>query len=247
MDSAAPHPVVSREDWLAARIALKNEEKRVLREVDALAKKRAALPWVKVDKLYLFDTPSGPRTLSDLFAGRSQLIVQHFMFAPEWEEGCVGCSLGADHMNGITAHLENHDVKYTLVSRAPLAKLIAFRERMGWPFDWVSAGDGDFNYDFHVSFREGEPVYYNYADRAFECVDLPGLSVFHKTADGTIYHTYSVYSRGTELASGVFQLLDMTPKGRNETGPNGDLTDWVKHHDKYDSGSSSCGCGGKTA
>nr|WP_280959748.1 DUF899 family protein [Asticcacaulis biprosthecium] len=150
-------------------------------------------------------------------------------------------------MHGIWTHLENHDVKFACVSRAPLAKLMAFRARMGWDFDWVSAGDGDFNYDFHVSFRQDEPVYYNYADRDFECEDLPGMSVFRKAADGTIYHTYSVFSRGTELASGVFQLLDMTPNGRNETGPNGDLTDWVKHHDKYDGGASSCGCGGKTA
>lgn len=251
MDTASPltPQVVSREDWLAARIALKAEEKRVLHEMDALAARRKQLPWVKVDKLYVFETADGPKTLSDLFEGRSQLLVQHFMYSPDWEEGCVGCSLGADHMHGIWPHLENHDVKFTAISRASVAQIDAFKLRMGWGFDWVSSANTDFNYDFDVSFRPEDmasgKVWYNYAEReGINIADLPGMSVFYKDADGTIYHTYSVYSRGTELTSGVFQLLDITPKGRNETGPNFNLTDWVRHHDKYESAKPAASCCG---
>lgn len=251
MDSAAllspapPPTIVSREEWLTARTALLAKEKALLREMDALAAERRRLPWVKVDKLYVFDTPDGPRTLADLFEGRSQLLIQHFMFGPEWEEGCVGCSFGADHMHGIWIHLENHDVKFAAVSRAPLAKIEAFKKRMGWEFDWVSSHGSEFNYDYHVSFTEAEKaanrVFYNFREDAYAIDELPGLSVFVKDDNGQVYHTYSCYARGTEAASGVFGLLDITPKGRNE-GPDGDLSDWVRHHDKYDDAAVSSSC-----
>jgi predicted dithiol-disulfide oxidoreductase (DUF899 family) len=233
------NPIVSPADWLEARKALLAQEKALTRKLDALRAQRQQLPWVKVDKLYIFETPSGPKTLADLFAGRSQLLVQHFMFAPDWEEGCVGCSLGGDHINGILPHLENHDVKFTAVSRAPLAKLMAFKQRMGWRFDWASSNDTDFNYDYGVAFRDGAQVY-NYREEKDLPADLPGLSAFYKDEDGTVYHTYSCYARGTELAGGVFGLLDISPKGRNETG---DMTDWLRHHDRYDTAAAACGCG----
>ena len=250
MDTAFPTTpnIVSREDWLAARTALLQEEKDLLKAYDALALKRRQLPWVKVDKRYTFDTPTGPKTLSDLFEGRSQLLVQHFMYGPDWEEGCVGCSFGADHMHGIWTHLEHHDVKFTAISRASLTQIDAFKARMGWGFDWVSSGGSDFNYDYNVSFTEVQKaagkVVYNFAECDYACDELPGMSVFCKDVDGAVYHTYSVFARGTELASGAFQMLDMTPKGRNETGPNFNLTDWVRHHDKYEDvkGETACGC-----
>ncbi len=252
MDSAAPiaaPKIASREDWLAARQALLVKEKDLLRQMDALAAERRTLPWVKVDKLYVFDTPDGPRSLSDLFEGRSQLIIQHFMFGPDWEEGCVGCSFGADHMHGIWLHLENHDVKFTAVARAPLSKIEAFKARMGWEFDWVSSYGSDFNYDYHVSFTEAQKaagrVTYNFREDDYACDELPGMSVFVKGADGAVYHTYSCYARGTEV-SGALGLLDLTPLGRNETGPNGDLSDWVRHHDKYEDAKTATSCCGKS-
>ena len=250
MDTAAQLAfprVVSREDWLTARRALLEKEKELLRKMDALAEERRTLPWVRVDKLYLFDTPDGPRTLADLFEGRSQLIIQHFMFAPEWDEGCVGCSFGADHMHGIWVHLHNHDVKFTVVARARLYKIEAFKARMGWGFDWVSSLGSDFNYDYQVSFTERQKaagrVVYNFHEDAYACDDLPGISVFVKGADGAVYHTYSCYARGTEV-SGALGLLDLTPLGRNETGPNGDLSDWVRHHDKYEDTKAKATCCG---
>lgn len=252
MDSAAPLAtprIASREDWLAARQALLVKEKELLRQMDALAAERRTLPWVKVDKLYVFDTPKGPRTLSDLFEGRSQLLIQHFMFGPEWEEGCVGCSFGADHMHGIWLHLQNHDVKFAVVARAPLSKIEAFKARMGWEFDWVSSNGSDFNYDYQVSFtdaqKEAGRVIYNFHEDAYACDELPGMSVFVKGADGAVYHTYSCYARGTEV-SGALGLLDLTPLGRNETGPNGDLSDWVRHHDKYEDTKTAASCCAKS-
>ena len=233
------NPIVSREAWLEARTALLAQEKALTRRLDALRAERMKLPWVKVDKLYIFDTPGGPKTLADLFAGRSQLLVQHFMFAPDWDEGCVGCSLGADHIDGVLPHLENHDVKFTAVSRAPLGKLEAFRRRMGWRFDWISSGDTDFNADYGVAFRDGAGVY-NYRAGQDLPDDLPGLSAFFRDADGTVYHTYSCYARGTEVAGGVFGLLDICPKGRNEAG---NMTGWLRHHDRYDGAAHGCGCG----
>ena len=250
MDTASPFTpnVTTKEDWLAHRVALLEEEKALLKAYDALVAKRRQMPWVKIDKLYVFDTPAGPKTLADLFEGRSQLLIQHFMYGPEWEEGCVGCSFGADHMEGVFTHLEHHDVKFTAISRASLAQISAFKQRMGWTFDWVSSAGSDFNYDFHVSFTEAEKaagkVFYNFTQSDYFCDELPGMSAFYKDEDGTVYHTYGVFARGTELTSGVFQMLDIMAKGRNETGPNFNLTDWVRHHDKYEDtpALSACGC-----
>ncbi len=229
--------IVSHEEWLEARKRHLRREKELTRARDALVAERRKLPWVRVVKSYSFEGPRGRETLSDLFDGRSQLIVQHFMLAPGWEEGCVGCSFGADHIGGMLPHLEHHDVTYVAVSRAPLPQIEAFKRRMGWGFKWVSSYGGDFNYDFHVSFAEDEiakgKVYYNYETQDFMCEELPGLSVFYKDPAGEIFHTYSCYARGTEGLLGTYQLLDLTPKGRDETA-TGSLMDWVKHHDKYD-------------
>jgi predicted dithiol-disulfide oxidoreductase (DUF899 family) len=229
-----PHKVVSEKEWTKARKALLAKEKALTRERDKLSAERRALPWVKVEKTYVFDTTEGKKTLGDLFEGRSQLIVQHFMFGPDWKQGCVGCSFGADHADAAYAHLKHHDVTYVAVARAPLAKLEAYRKRMGWQFKFVSSYGSDFNYDFHVSFTEAErakgKVYYNFEMIEPEMDELPGGSVFYKDEDGTIYHTYSDYGRGGEEILGAYMLLDTTPKGRNESGP----MDWVRRHDEYE-------------
>ena len=231
------HAVVSRAEWLIARRALLEKEKALTRKRDALSAERRALPWVRIEKEYTFDTPEGRRTLADLFDGRSQLIVKHFMFAPGWGEGCVGCSFESDHVEGALVHLENHDVSYVAVSRAPLAEIEPFRRRMGWRFRWVSSDGGDFNYDFHVSFTDEEMAagraYYNYRVDDVPAEELSGFSVFLRNASGEVFHTYSAYGRGAEEVLGTYMLLDLTPKGRNES-PRGNLTDWVRHHDRYD-------------
>ena len=234
------HPVASREEWLAARRALLAREKELTRFRDRLSEERRALPWVRVDKPYTFETPAGRRTLGDLFEGRSQLVVNHFMFGPGWKEGCVGCSFGADHLQGALVHLAQRDVAYVAVSRAPLHELEAFKRRMGWTFTWVSSYGSDFNYDFHVSFTPEEVAagraYYNFELRDIQGEEVSGLSVFYRDTDGTVFHTYSSYARGGEELLGTYVLLDLTPKGRDETGPRGNLTDWVRHHDRYDAG-----------
>jgi len=234
------HKVVTREEWLAARKDLLAREKRLTRETDAVTADRLALPWVKVEKNYLFDSPSGKKSLADLFAGRSQLIVKHFMFGPGWKEGCVGCSFGSDHVEGALVHLEHHDVSYVAISRAPLAEIEPFKKRMGWNFDWVSSANNDFNFDYNVSFRKEDvkdgKVYYNYEMAPFMSEELSGLSFFYKDPAGNIFHTYSTYGRGDEKMLTTYMLLDMTPKGRNETGPRHNLSDWVRHHDRYDAG-----------
>lgn len=234
------HPVVSREQWLQARKAHLAREKELTRMRDKLNAERLELPWVKVEKHYIFDGPNGKVSLANLFEGRSQLIVQHFMFGPEDQEGCVGCSFLSDHIDGTLVHLEHHDVSFVRISRAPFARIEAFKRRMGWRATWVSSHDSDFNYDYHVSFTQDElakgKVQYNYAESAVPIQDLSGTSVFYKNADGEIFHTYSSYGRGGEEMLGTYKLLDVTPKGRNETGPNHDLTDWVRHHDKYGAG-----------
>jgi predicted dithiol-disulfide oxidoreductase (DUF899 family) len=231
------HPVVSREEWLAARKALLLEEKELTRMRDRLNTARRALPWVKVAKDYLFEGPEGRETLSDLFAGRSQLIVKHFMFGPGWSEGCVGCSFESDHAEAALVHLEHHDVSYVAVSRAPYAEIEPFKKRMGWHFKWVSSYGSDFNYDFHVSFTADEmargEASYNYERQPVASDEMSGKSVFYKDETGAIFHTYSSYARGGELFLGTYHYLDITPKGRNETG-RGNLTDWVRHHDRYD-------------
>jgi predicted dithiol-disulfide oxidoreductase (DUF899 family) len=233
------HGIVSRDEWLTARKAHLAKEKELTRLRDQLSAERRELPWVKVEKPYVFDGPEGKVTLADLFDGRSQLIVKHFMFGPDWEEGCVGCSFEVDHVGGALMHLEHHDVSYALVSRAPLAKIEAFKKRMGWRVKWVSSYRNDFNYDFHVSFRPEEiaksEVYYNYEMREFQSDEMSGRSVFYKDPAGDIFHTYSSFARGGEPFLGTYSYLDITPKGRDET-VNGNLTDWVRHHDRYGDG-----------
>jgi len=240
------HKIVSRDDWIAARKWHLAREKELTRLCDQVMAERHELPWVKVEKQYVFDAPGGTRTLAELFDGRSQLIVQHFMFAPDWEEGCTGCSFGADHIDGANRHLVHHDVTFVAVSRAPLEKLMAYKRRMGWKFPWVSSAESDFNYDFNVSFTPEEletgRVFYNFEtiDNAME--ELPGASVFYKDEAGNVFHSYSSYGRGNEEVIGAYMLLDMTPKGRNETGPNGNLMDWVKRHDQYETEESESCC-----
>lgn len=241
--SRPSHAIVSYEEWLVARRELLAAEKELTRQRDRLTARRRELPWVKVDKTYVFDGPNGKQTLAELFDGRGQLVVRHFMFGPGWQEGCVGCSFMADHLDGILVHLEHHDVTVVVVSRAPLAELEAYRRRMGWHFKWVSSYDTDFNHDYHVSFTPEQvasgqvPYNYGLTDRAGE--EMPGFSVFHKLPDGTIVHTYSVYARGGEHLLGAYGILDMTPNGRDER-PHGNLTDWVRRHDSYDDAPASC-------
>ena len=241
MSSTLEHPkVVSSEEWLAARQALLVREKEFTRLRDKLTAERQALPWVKIEKRYVFDGPDGKETLSDLFQGRRQLIIKHFMLAPGQKEPCVGCSFECDHVDGILVHLAQRDLSYVVVARAPIAEIEAVKKRMGWHFKWVSSYGSDFNYDFHVSFRKEElakgEVYYNYAMRPVPLEDLSGRSVFYKDAKGDIFHTYSSFGRGGEDILGAYRLLDITPKGRNETGPYHTLADWVRHHDRYDAG-----------
>jgi len=235
-----PHRIVSREEWLAAHKAHLAEEKALTHARDALAEKRRALPWVKVDTTYTFDTPQGRKTLAELFNGRSQLIVYHFMLGPDWEEGCPGCSFLSDHIDGALQHVEQRDVAYAAVSRAPLEKIDAFKKRMGWHFRWASSFGSDFNYDYHVSFtpeqREKGKVYYNFEMNdvtagGFNSDELPGVSVFYKDDAGDVFHTYSAYGRGGEPLIGTYNLLDLTPKGRDEEH---NMMDWLRHHDRYD-------------
>jgi predicted dithiol-disulfide oxidoreductase (DUF899 family) len=233
------HPkVVSRAEWVSARKELLIKEKQLTRQRDEIDRQRRELAWVRVEKDYVFDGPDGQRTLADLFEGRSQLIVSHFMFGPGWKEGCVGCSFRSDHVAGALVHLEQHDVSLVTISRAPLAEIEAFRKRMGWPFRWLSSYGSDFNYDYRVSFTEEEvatgKVYYNYETRDFVSQELSGISVFYKDESGDIFHTYSTYGRGDEMLVTTYMYLDLTPKGRNESGPRYNLTDWVRHHDRYD-------------
>ena len=228
------HRIVSHEDWLAARERHLKNEKALTRMRDMVAADRRTLPWVKVEKAYVFDTTEGKKTLADLFGNNSQLIIHHFMWRHDLDSGCPSCSLEADHAEGAIVHLENHDVSYVRVSRAPLAKLTAYKKRMGWTATWVSSLGSDFNHDYHVSFTKDElatgEVYYNYRMTKDGFDELPGLSVFVKNDAGNVYHTYSSYARGNEEVIGAFMYLDMTPKGRNET----EIMDWVKRHDEYD-------------
>jgi predicted dithiol-disulfide oxidoreductase (DUF899 family) len=233
----ADHAVVSNEEWIAARRALLEKEKQLTRLRDELSRERRELPWVKVETPYLFEGPDGEESLADLFGGNSQLIVHHFMFSPDWQEGCVGCSFHSDHADGALVHLENHDVSFVRVSRAPLAKIEAFNRRMGWHAKWVSSFGSSFNHDFHVSFTKDEmakgEATYNYKAGNGTIEDLSGLSVFTRDEAGHIFHTYSCFARGDEGAIGAYFYLDLTPKGRNEAGPHHNLMDWVRHHDKY--------------
>ena len=234
----AHHPVAARADWLAQRRALLAREKELTRLRDQLARERRALPWVRLDKTYTFDTPAGPRTLADLFEGRRQLMVQHFMLAPGWEQGCKSCSFMTDHLVGAKIHLEHRDLTVALVSRAPLAEIERFRQRMGWNLTWVSAHDSDFNHDFAVSFpaasRVDGEVFYNYGMTAFPQEEAPGISFFHRDDAGDVFHTYSTFGRGVEAMMGTtYELLDMAPKGRDEDALAYTM-EWVRHHDRYD-------------
>lgn len=241
--SLAEHRIVSRNDWTDARKELLEKEKELTRLTDAIARQRRELPWVKVDKSYIFEEEEGKLWFSDLFYGKSQLIIYHFMFAPEWEEGCPGCSFLADHIDGANLHLQHHDVSVVVVSRAPLAKLLAFKKRMDWKFKWVSSFGSDFNYDYHVSFTEHQlqegTVYYNFEyAKHDDGTESPGTSVFFKDRSGNIFHTYSSYARGGDILIGAHNYLDLTPKGRNEDG----IMDWMRHHDKYEDYEGDQGC-----
>ena len=230
--------IATRDVWLAERLALLAREKELTRAQDELARQRRQLPWVRVDKRYVFDTPDGPRALGELFDGRRQLLVQHFMLAPDWEEGCKSCSFMADHHDGMRAHLAQRDVTLLVVSRAPLARIEAFRRRMGWQFRWVSSHGSDFNHDYGVSFtpeqRARGTVPYNYREQAFPQEEAPGISVFVRDAAGTVFHTYSRYGRGVEAMMGTYALLDLVPRGRDEDGLSYGM-EWVRHHDRYES------------
>jgi len=229
------HKIVSPDEWLEARKALLAKEKEMTRMRDALNEQRRALPWVKVDKTYVFDTTSGRKTIAELFGDQSQLIVYHFMWRHDLDDGCIGCSFLADHIDGANLHLPHNDVSLVVVSRAPLAVLQAYRKRMGWRFEWVSSAGSDFNFDYHVSFTKEElakgKVTYNYTTIDASIDELSGISAFFKDDNGDIFHTYSSYGRGNEEVLGAYMWLDLAPKGRNE---NQGMMDWVRHHDRYD-------------
>lgn len=228
------HQIVSRDEWVDARRRLLAKEKDFLRLRDELSRERRELPWERVEKSYVFDAAGGRETLADLFAGRSQLIVYHFMFAPDSDTGCRGCSFWADSYNGSIAHLNQRDVSFAAVSRAPLPKLQAFAARMGWTFKWVSGSE--FNYDYQAAFRTEDvargAAVYNYASYQESMPDKPGVSVFFRDAGGDIYHTYSTYARGLDPMNVAFQMLDLVPKGRDEVGLPHPMA-WVKLHDQY--------------
>lgn len=229
------HPVVSRQDWLAARKALLEREKAFTRARDALSAERRALPWVRIDKDYAFAGPAGRLSLGDLFGGKSQLAVYHFMLGPDWNEGCKSCSFWADNFNGIDVHLAQRDLALVAVSRAPLANIDAFKRRMGWTFRWVSSFGSDFNRDFGVSFTPEElrgEVEYNYTRQTFPADEAPGMSLFFRDGDGTVFHTYSCYARGLDMLNGAYHILDLAPKGRDEGGQSYAMA-WLRHHDRY--------------
>jgi predicted dithiol-disulfide oxidoreductase (DUF899 family) len=228
--------VVSEAEWLVARKDLLTREKDLTQLRDEVSRHRREMPWVKVDKEYVFDGPGGRETLSDLFDGRSQLIVYHFMLAPGWEEGCKSCSYLADHFDGANWHLPHRDVTFVVISRAPLPEIQSYQKRMGWRFKWLSSFGNDFNFDYHVSATEEEKangkMFYNYRTDELIGDEMPGLSAFYKDGNGDVFHTYSTYARGLDMLVGAYNLLDLAPKGRNED--HLDFTmDWVRRHDEY--------------
>jgi predicted dithiol-disulfide oxidoreductase (DUF899 family) len=231
------HDLVSREQWLAARRELLAEEKAFNKARDALSERRRALPWTLVDQAYSFEGPSGRETLAQLFGPRSQLLVYHFMFGPDWEQGCPSCSFWADNFNGIDIHLAHRDMSFVVISRAPLEKLEAYRKRMGWSFKWVSSFGSDFNFDYHVSFTPEEiakgEMNYNFGQNRFPSSEATGASAFAKDEDGSVYHTYSSYSRGVDMLNGAYHWMDIAPKGRDEKGLPYSMA-WLKRHDMYE-------------
>ena len=230
------HPVVTREEWLAARKALLAKEKDFTRARDELSRLRRELPWERIEKDYVFEGPDGSVTLGELFDGRSQLIVYHFMFDPAWDEGCKSCSLLSDHFDPAVVHLNQRDVSLAVVSHAPFEKLAVFKQRMGWRFTWVSSHGSDFNRDYRVSFTpeeiEQQAADYNYRIGAFPVSEAPGISVFLKDQAGDIFHTYSTYARGLDIFIGAYNLLDIVPKGRDEAELPFTM-EWLRHHDRY--------------
>jgi predicted dithiol-disulfide oxidoreductase (DUF899 family) len=230
------HKVVSREEWLAARREHLLKEKEFTRLRDQLSQDRRELPWVKVEKEYLFDGPNGRETLSDLFNGQSQLIIYHFMYGPDWEEGCPSCSFWADNFNGIIIHLNHRDISMVTVSRAPLDTLEAYKKRMGWSFKWVSSFGNDFNHDYHVSFSSDEmekgEAFYNFINSKVPSEEMPGISVFYKNLQGDVFHTYSCYARGLDLLNGAYNFMDLVPKGRDEDDLPYTMA-WLRRHDQY--------------
>ena len=239
-----PHTIVSQAEWLTARKALLAREKEFSKARDQLSAARRALPWVKVDKTYVFDGPNGKQTLPELFDGKSQLLVYHFMLGPGWVQGCPSCSFLADHFDGAVAHLAQRDVTLVVVSRAPLAEIEAYKKRMGWRFKWVSSYGSDFNRDYHVSFSKDEmagEVEYNYAMGKFPSEEAPGISAFIKDEAGEVFHTYSAYARGLDILIGTYHFLDFAPKGRDEDGLPWTMA-WVRRHDEYEGAAKSCCC-----
>jgi predicted dithiol-disulfide oxidoreductase (DUF899 family) len=233
---ASGHRIVTRDQWLKERIALLNEEKEFTRQRDLLASKVRALPWVKVEKSYRFDSATGPVSFADLFGDKSQLIVYHFMFDPTWSQGCKSCSFIADHYNSLIIHLAHRDISFLTVSKAPIEKLEQFRTRMGWSFPWVSSANNDFGHDYGVSFTDEElaadSTLYNFNRKPYPIRELPGLSVFTKDAQGNIFHTYSTYARGLDDYLAAYRFMDLVPKGRDEEELPG--MGWLRHHDRYD-------------
>jgi predicted dithiol-disulfide oxidoreductase (DUF899 family) len=228
--------IVSHEEWLKARLQLLDAEKEFTRQRDAVTRRIRAMPWERVEKSYQFEGPNGVVSLADLFAGRSQLLIYHFMFNPDWEAGCKSCSFWADNFNGIPIHLNHRDVTFTAISRAPFTKLDAYKKRMGWTFPWVSSHGSDFNYDYYVSFtpeqNSASKALYNYRARSTALPDEVGISVFYKNESGELFHTYSCYSRGVDLLNGAYNYLDLVPKGRDEDGFKFSM-EWLRRHDEY--------------
>ncbi|MBN8960787.1 MAG: DUF899 domain-containing protein [Rhizobiales bacterium] len=235
--TAQEHRVVSRDEWITERKALLAREKELTHLGDQIAAQRRALPWVRIEKDYVFDTPDGRRTLAELFDGRRQLLVQHFMFGPGWDQGCPSCSFMADHTDGMNVHLVHRDVTLVAISRAPIADIARFRQRMGWQFKWVSSHDNDFNYDFGVSFSPEEVAKgrlpYNYGTWPYAYEEWPGISAFIRNAANEVFHTYSTYGRGVEAMMGTYRMLDLTPQGRDERNVEYKM-EWLRHHDRYE-------------
>jgi predicted dithiol-disulfide oxidoreductase (DUF899 family) len=240
-----PHPIVSREEWTAARRQHLAHEKEYTAARDRLNAERRALPWVRVEKAYSFDGPDGAQTLADLFAGRSQLVVQHFVFAPDWEEGCKSCSFWADGFERMIPHLAARDTTLVAISRAPLPKLNAFKRRMGWTFDWLSSARSDFNYDYGVAFTSEQIAQgaktYNFGSSGFGIEDAPGISVFYRDEKGEIFHTYSCFARGLDMMNAAYHYLDLTPLGRHEEGLPYPM-DWLRLRDRYDAAPQNAAC-----